>query len=191
MTGTASHPGTSKRAMTRRWPVVRPWISTGARLALGAVWIVAGSAKVADLAESVRAVRAYRLLPETVVPLVGAGLPFVEIALGLLLIAGVGTRLGAIVAVVVLAVFVAGIASAWARGLRIECGCFGGGGDLAAAVKPAYGTELVRDVGLLALGAFLVRWPWSRWSVDGVLFGPAPFGPAPFEPAPSGPTEEP
>jgi uncharacterized membrane protein YphA (DoxX/SURF4 family) len=162
--------------MTTRWPAVQPWLSTLTRLALGAVWIAAGAAKIADLAESVRAVRAYRLLPESVVPIVGAGLPFVEIALGLLLIAGVGTRLGAIVTVVVLAAFVVGIVSAWTRGLRIECGCFGGGGDLAAAAKPAYGTELVRDVGLLALGAFLVWWPLSRWSVDGMLFGPAPLG---------------
>jgi uncharacterized membrane protein YphA (DoxX/SURF4 family) len=167
MTGTAPHPSTVDARVA-----VRPWLSTAARLALGTVWIVAGATKVADLAESVRAVRAYRLLPEAVVPIVGAGLPFVEITLGLLLIAGAGTRLAAIVAVVVLAAFVGGIASAWARGLRIECGCFGGGGDLAAAVRPAYATELARDVGLLALAAALAWWPLSRWSVDRLLFGP-------------------
>jgi uncharacterized membrane protein YphA (DoxX/SURF4 family) len=182
MTGTAPHQPESKPVMTTRWPTVQPWLSTLTRLALGAVWIAAGAAKVADLAESVRAVRAYRLLPESVVPIVGAGLPFVEIALGLLLIAGVGTRLAAIVTVVVLAVFVVGIISAWTRGLRIECGCFGGGGDLAAAVKPAYGPELARDVGLVALGTFLAWWPLSRWSLDALLFGATSFGPTSFEP---------
>jgi uncharacterized membrane protein YphA (DoxX/SURF4 family) len=182
MTGTAPHRATSHSAMTPRWTVVQPWLSTLARVALGAVWVVAGATKVADLAESVRAVRAYRLLPETVVPIVGAGLPFVEIALGLLLIAGVGTRIAAAVSVVVLTVFVAGIVSAWARGLRIDCGCFGGGGDLGAAVKPAYGAELARDVGLVALGTFLLWWPLSRWSVDALLFGPALSGPTSFDP---------
>lgn len=174
MTGTRSRPPASEPAMvtTPRWAAVQPWFSTLARLALGAVWIVAGTSKIADLAESVRAVRAYRLLPESLVPLVGAGLPFVEIALGLLLVAGAGTRVGAAVSILVMAVFIAGIASAWARGLRIECGCFGGGGDLAAAVEPAYATELARDVGLLALGTVLAWWPRSRWSVDGLLFGP-------------------
>jgi uncharacterized membrane protein YphA (DoxX/SURF4 family) len=172
MTGTAPRLRASEPPMTTSWTAIRPWLSTLARLALGAVWVVAGAGKIGDLAESVRAVRAYRLLPEALVTITGAGLPFAEIALGLLLIAGVGTRIGGAVSVVVLAVFVAGIASAWARGLRIECGCFGGGGDLAAAVQPAYATELARDVGLLALAAVLARWPLSRWSVDGLLFGP-------------------
>jgi uncharacterized membrane protein YphA (DoxX/SURF4 family) len=53
-----------------RWA---PWISTALRVALGAVWVVAGASKAADLGESVRAVRAYQLLPEWAVPAVGAG----------------------------------------------------------------------------------------------------------------------
>jgi hypothetical protein len=44
-------------------------------------------------------------------------------------------------------------------------------------VKPAYGTELARDVGLVALGTFLLWWPLSRWSVDALLFGPTRFDP--------------
>jgi uncharacterized membrane protein YphA (DoxX/SURF4 family) len=45
------------------------------RLVLGGVWIVAGLSKVTDLGASVRAVRAYRLLPEVAAQVVGAGLP--------------------------------------------------------------------------------------------------------------------
>lgn len=43
----------------------------GGPVAAAAVWLVAGTLKIPDPAESVRAVRAYRLLPETVVPAVG------------------------------------------------------------------------------------------------------------------------
>jgi uncharacterized membrane protein YphA (DoxX/SURF4 family) len=153
-----------------RWAATQPWLSTVARVALGAVWIAAGAAKAADLAESVRAVRAYRLLPESLVPLVGAGLPFLELALGILLLVGLGLRPAAVVSTLLTVVFVAGIVSAWARGLRIECGCFGGGGDLAADVAPSYAPEIARDLVLLALSAALVRWPSSRVSVDGLVF---------------------
>ena len=152
--------------MRPRLIAMQPWAATAARLALGAVWIAAGAAKAADLAASVRAVRAYRLLPESVVPPLGAALPFVEVALGLLLIAGLGTRLLGAVSGLLLVVFVAGLASAWARGLRIECGCFGGGGDVARGAAPGYGGEIARDSALLVVAAFLVWAPRSRWSVD-------------------------
>jgi len=53
------------------------------------------------------------------------------------------------------------IASAWARGLQIDCGCFGGGGP-AHADAAKYVSELARDFGLLVLAAWLVWRPASR-----------------------------
>ena len=49
-----------------------------------------------DPQSSVAAVRAYRLLPSSLVTIVGWGLPFAEIALGVLLLAGIATRLVAV-----------------------------------------------------------------------------------------------
>ena len=49
---------------------MKEWLGTVARLVTGGVWIVAGGLKLADPYESVRAVRAYDLLPEVVVPTV-------------------------------------------------------------------------------------------------------------------------
>jgi uncharacterized membrane protein YphA (DoxX/SURF4 family) len=154
-----------------RWAALLPWLATAARIALGAVWIAAGASKVTDLAESVRAVRAYDVLPEWAVPLVGAGLPFLEITLGVLLIVGFSVRLGAVLSGVLLAVFIAGIVSASVRGLQIDCGCFGGGGELGKGEQTKYGAEIARDAGLLALSALLAWWPSSRFSVDGWISG--------------------
>ena len=42
---------------------VKEWFGTLARLVVGGVWLVAGWLKVSDGAASVRAVRAYDLLP--------------------------------------------------------------------------------------------------------------------------------
>ena len=118
-----------------------------------------------DPQSSVAAVRAYRLLPSSLVTIVGWGLPFAEIALGVLLLAGIATRLVAVASAVLLLVFIAAVTSAAARGLSIDCGCFGGGGDVAPG-QAAYGIEIVRDVGLLLLAAWLVWQPRSRLTLD-------------------------
>jgi uncharacterized membrane protein YphA (DoxX/SURF4 family) len=157
----------------RSWATLRPWLSTVLRVSLGAVWIAAGASKVTDLAGSVRSVRAYQALPEWAVPLVGAGLPFIEIALGVLLVVGFGVRFGAIVSAALLVVFIAGIVSASVRGLQIDCGCFGGGGALKAGEQTRYGAEIARDIGLLAMSAAVAWWPAGRFSVDRWIAGPA------------------
>ncbi|WDZ87152.1 MauE/DoxX family redox-associated membrane protein [Micromonospora cathayae] len=157
-----------------RWATLRPWLAVAARLGLAAVWFLAGGSKVGDLAASGRAVHAYQVMPYDVATVVGAALPFVELALGVLLLVGLATRLAAGVSAALLTVFVAGIASAWARGLAIDCGCFGTGGELAAGQSPSYGPEILRDLGFLALAGFLLIWPRTPVSVDGWLAGAPP-----------------
>ena len=71
---------------------MRNWIGLLARLVTGGVWLVAGALKVTDPAGSVRAVRAYELLPEAIVPTVGHLLPVIEIVIGACLILGLLTR---------------------------------------------------------------------------------------------------
>jgi uncharacterized membrane protein YphA (DoxX/SURF4 family) len=143
------------------------WISTGARVALGGVFVAAGALKVIDPQSSVVAVRAYQLLPTFLEIIVGWGLPFAEVALGLLLLVGIATRAVAATMAILLLVFIFAVASAWVRGLSIDCGCFGGGGEVAPG-QTAYGTELLRDVGLLLLALWLVWQPRSRLALDGL-----------------------
>lgn len=150
-----------------------------ARLVVGSVWLVAGALKLPDPAASVRSVRAYQLLPESVVPLVGYGLPVLEVVLGVCLLAGALTRVASALSVGLLAVFIAAIASAWARGLSIDCGCFGGGSSPTANAAAAYPWDIARDVGLLLLSAWLVRRPRTPWSVDRLLLD------VPAQPVPS------
>ncbi|WP_375425187.1 MauE/DoxX family redox-associated membrane protein [uncultured Friedmanniella sp.] len=157
--------------MTRRPALgaAAPWVSTAARLVLAGVFVVAGVTKAVDPLGSVAAVRAYRLLPAALETPVGWGLPFLEIVLGLLLGVGVGTRLTAGVAGVLLVGFLGGVASAAARGLSIDCGCFGGGGAVAAG-QTHYTGEILRDTGLLLLALWLVVRPASRGAL---ALGPA------------------
>jgi uncharacterized membrane protein YphA (DoxX/SURF4 family) len=140
-----------------------------ARLVVGGVWLVAGVLKLPDPAENVRAVRAYRLLPESVVPLVGHLLPVLEIAVGVCLVLGLLTRMMALLSALMLTAFIIGIASAWARGLQIECGCFGGGAGPGVNATAKYPWDIARDVGLLLLSAWLVWRPGTRYAVDNRL----------------------
>lgn len=152
-------------ARASRWSIAQPWVSTVVRLALAGIWIVAGGLKVTDTNQAVLAVRAYQLLPAPLEVIVGFGLPLFEIALGLLLLVGLLTRPVAIISAVVFVVFIAGVASAWARGLAIDCGCFGGGGNVAPD-QTQYVSEILRDLGFLAMAVFVAIFPRSRISLD-------------------------
>ena len=137
---------------------VRDIVGTLARLGLAAVFLVSGTLKAIDPDATYVAVRAYDVLPKAGVALVAAVLPWLEIVLGVLLLLGVATRAVATIGAGLLMMFVAGVTQAWARGLSIDCGCFGGGG----AVDPdqtAYGRELLRDAGFLLLAGWLIVRP--------------------------------
>ncbi len=140
-----------------------------ARLVVGGVWVVAGALKLPHPDESVRAVRAYDLLPEAVVPVVGHALPVVEVLVGACLLVGLLTRGSAVVSSLLLVAFIVGISSAWARGLQIECGCFGGGAGPTQNAAAKYPWEIARDLGLLALSAWLVWRPRTPWALDNRL----------------------
>jgi uncharacterized membrane protein YphA (DoxX/SURF4 family) len=144
------------------------WIGLAARLLVGGVWIVAGALKLPDPASSVRAVRAYQLLPEAIVPAVGYALPVLEVVVGVMLVIGLLVRANAAVSAALFVAFIIGISAAWARGLQIDCGCFGGGGyDPDATDK--YPWEIARDLGLLFASLWLVWRPRSPWALDNRL----------------------
>lgn len=147
-----------------------PWIGLGARLILGTVLLVAGALKVTDLDGSAFAVNAYQILPYDMAVIVGYALPFIEIVSGVLLIIGLLTRMSAGVGTVLMVVFIIGIASAWARGLELDCGCFGGGGSLEEGEEPQYALDILRDIGLAAAGVWLMIFPSTKFSLDGRLF---------------------
>ncbi|HEY5857040.1 MAG TPA: MauE/DoxX family redox-associated membrane protein [Aldersonia sp.] len=141
------------------------WVGLLARLGLAAIWLISGALKAADPVQTTVAVGAYQLLPHSLVRPVADTLPFVEIAIGLVLLAGIGVRAAAVASTLVLAVLIGAVASAWARGLSIDCGCFGGGGPVPDASWRDYAGEILRDVGFLALALWLIRFPRTPFAL--------------------------
>jgi uncharacterized membrane protein YphA (DoxX/SURF4 family) len=137
-----------------------------ARILLATALGVAGLSKVGDLAGAGRTVALYQVVPASSAQLVAGALLSVEIALAVLLLAGLATRATAAATAVLMAVYVAAIVSVWARGLSIDCGCFGGGGAVTAGAVRGYVVDILRDVVLAGAAAFLVRRPVTECSLD-------------------------
>ena len=78
---------------------------------------------------------------------------------------GLFLRPVAVLSGLLLLAFIGGIISAWARGLQIDCGCFGGGGYDENAGPATYLTEIARDIGFLALAVFVYVWPWKKFAI--------------------------
>ncbi|GAA0987733.1 MULTISPECIES: MauE/DoxX family redox-associated membrane protein [Nocardiopsis] len=147
-----------------RWEAVQPWLTLACRLGLAAVLVFAAVSKFPP-ALSVQAVEAYDLFPVEVARLIGYTLPLFELALAALLLVGLATRYVGAVGALLMVVFIAGIVSAMARGLNIDCGCFGGGGQVAPG-ETTYGLSIARDIAFAAMGAFIAVWPRSPFALD-------------------------
>lgn len=143
-------------------------MGTLARLGLAAVWLVSGALKFSDPGQTYIAVQAFDVLPDGLVRPVAIAMPLAELALGLFLLAGYLTRWVSVLSVLLLAVLIAAIAQSWARGLSIDCGCFGGGGQVATD-QTRYPQEIARDLGFALLGVWLIIRPRTWLSVDGWL----------------------
>ena len=141
-----------------------------ARLVFGGVLLAAGGLKVLKPTESANAVAAYKILPTNVAHLTGYALPWLEVALALLLIVGFMVRPAAVLSGLIMIVFAIAIASVWARGMLIDCGCFGGGGEidpsLASEVRRTYFIEIMRDLGLALAGLYLYFFPYGKLSLE-------------------------
>lgn len=137
------------------------------RLVLAGVLGYAGLIKVFEPGGARIAVMAYRLFPVEWTVFLGWALPAVEILLALLLLVGLFTRWAALACGLLMFAFVLGIASAWIRGYNIDCGCFGGGGDVTGEGRSLrYTVDIVRDLAFVGMAAWLVVRPRTLWALD-------------------------
>jgi uncharacterized membrane protein YphA (DoxX/SURF4 family) len=148
-------------------------IGLAVRLAAAAVWLVAGVAKVIDLQHFDAQVGQYDLLPHVLVAPFAYTLPFVETAVGLYLLVGLLIRPAAVLGCLLMIVFVAAQAQAWARGLSLDCGCFG----TLAREQVGAGT-IVRDVVLGLPSVAMAIWPGRLLSLERLATAHRPAAPA-------------
>jgi putative oxidoreductase len=138
-----------------------PAVTLVLRIALGAIFVYAAWTKLVHVQLRpfyieltpwqlfAMEVSGYELLPLKAVELVARTLPWFELLLGLLLIAGYWLRSAAAATALLLAGFFTLMVRAYARGLEIPCGCFGANDIISWKT-------LLRDGSLLAAALALV-----------------------------------
>jgi len=135
-------------------PIVKHLVAI-VRIALGAIFLYAAVLKIPDTAAFAGSIAAFLVLPYFGNYLVAAVLPWLELFCGILLVTGWRARPAAMLIALLNLFFIVALAAAMARGLDVDCGCFGKGKN---------GPPLLaigRDLLFLAM-AMLVIWQESR-----------------------------
>ena len=98
------------------------------RLFLGAIFVYAAYAKLREPWQIFAMnINSYNVLPLAMAETAARVIPWFEMLLGILLIFGVWLRISGTIASIVLLTFVGLMARAYAKGMAIDCGCFGSG----------------------------------------------------------------
>ena len=97
------------------------------RLVLAAIFLFAGVTKALDPIGFLTVVHDFDLLQDPWNAWLAMGLPWLEIITGVALLTPWLALGGSLSAAGMLMLFIGALVSAWARGMAIDCGCFGGG----------------------------------------------------------------
>jgi thiol-disulfide isomerase/thioredoxin/uncharacterized membrane protein YphA (DoxX/SURF4 family) len=135
------------------------------RLALGSLFLYAGTVKALHPSNAVLAVHGYALGPGFLLRPAALGITLLEITFGSLLLTGLFTRFAAWGTAALATVFLVVLIQAKIRGLHISCGCFGGNG----AGGGVSWFDFVREPPMLAAGAYLARCPITVWRLHPVV----------------------
>jgi putative oxidoreductase len=126
------------------------------RLALGGLFVYAGVVKVLDPLDFAQNIRNYRLVGQSLSFIAAVVLPWLEILAGVALAAGIWKRASALIISGLLVFFIVLTLVTIARGLDVECGCFG-----ALSRKSGFGV-ILEDLGMLFMGLCLLFAPAKR-----------------------------
>ena len=123
-----------------------PWVVRACRIAIGVIFLAAALPKIGDTASFAKQVHNFRMVPIALENLFAMCLPWIALVIAMALLLGIRARAGALLASGLMVVFIVAIAQAVARGLDIECGCFG-----TADASSVGLTKLAEDFVMLAL----------------------------------------
>jgi len=130
------------------------------RLMLGFIFIFAGIEKISDLSGFSNAIYNYKLLPISFINFIAIMLPWIELTSGILLLFGVYVKENSSIIAVLLIIFFIAIAISLARGLNIECGCFGtSNGSKIGVIK------LVENLVLVLMCSLLIKFGSELYSL--------------------------
>ncbi|MFZ4776419.1 MAG: MauE/DoxX family redox-associated membrane protein [Terrimicrobiaceae bacterium] len=129
------------------------WFLLALRMALGGIFLYAGTTKVANPQAFADSIATFKMLPPQLINIVALGLPPFEILLGLILISGWKARAASLAVAGLAIVFGLALGQALIRGLAVDCGCFGSGEPSTLKTWASLGRAFL----LLAASLWIVR----------------------------------
>ena len=124
-----------------------------ASIILTAVFITAALPKITDVASFALSIDQYQLFPSVGVTLLALSLPWLELVVGLGLLVPQVQKSSRRLCATLLSLFIAVHISALARGIEVQCACFGEESSGSSTVE-----ALLRNIGLLALAIAIIYW---------------------------------
>ena len=135
------------------WPG-HAWLALPARLYLGVVFIMACVHKILHPELFAMDVATYQFLPLALVNVFAITLPWVELAAGLMLVAGLRARAAALLIGLMMIAFMVALGAALFQGLDMSCGCFAS--SAVADEDPISWLTMARDGGWLLLAVYVL-----------------------------------
>ena len=131
------------------------------RMFLGFIFIFAAITKITDPESFSQAIYNYKLLPDFLINILAIALPWIELVAGILLFFGILVKENSAIFSGLLVVFIIAIGISLARGLNIDCGCFGTiDGSKVGLVK------ILENIGLLFLSLILTKFDSKYLSIS-------------------------
>ena len=130
------------------------------RFVLGFIFIFAAVTKVADPVGFSQSVYNYKLMPDFLINILAIAIPWIELVAGILLVFGISVKENSAILTGLLIVFIFAIAISIARGLDIDCGCFGTVDGAKVGIM-----KILENVGLMFLGLILIKFDSKYFSL--------------------------
>jgi putative oxidoreductase len=131
------------------------------RLLLGGIFVYAGLTKIIQPVDFEKVVEGYKLLPGGLVHWVSIILPWVEVIVGAMLIAGLFIRLSTLILSGLLIIFIMAVGINIIRGNFTDCGCFFSSGNPISS--PSDGILVIlRDILFLVPGFLILYYKWKE-----------------------------
>jgi|DewCreStandDraft_4_1066084.scaffolds.fasta_scaffold00209_127 uncharacterized membrane protein YphA (DoxX/SURF4 family) len=136
------------------------WLSLIIRIIAGCIFIFFSLDKISEPLKFAQDITRYQLLPQLFINVLAVIIPWIELIVGIFLIAGIRLRATATLYNILMLVFTSAVISAIARGLSIDdCGC-------SAHTTPADWWKVLENSIMLLLGIYIMLFPVNKFSIE-------------------------
>lgn len=121
------------------------------RILLSFIFIYSGVEKITDPAGFSLSISNYKLLPDFLVNISAIILPWIEFISGILLLFGISVKENSFILTALLGIFIVAVSISLARGLNIDCGCFGTASGQKVGLQ-----KIIENILLFFIGILLI-----------------------------------